>query len=137
MKQNEESQSNQERPRNPYMGIGDRCRLSEKTIRNAFSRKPITWQTARIIANALQIDMVHFRIKQDNRGRKQNAENQARPRNPYMGIGDRCRLSEKTIRNAFSRKPITWHTARIIANALQIDMGHFRIKQDNRGRKKK
>ena len=70
MKQNEESQANQERPRNPYMGIGDRCRLSEKTIRNAFARKPITWQTARIIANALQIDMGHFRIKQDNRGRK-------------------------------------------------------------------
>lgn len=69
MKQNEESQANQERPRNPYMGIGDRCRLSEKTIRNAFARKPITWQTARIIANALQIDMGHFRIKQDNRGR--------------------------------------------------------------------
>lgn len=69
---------------------------------------------------------------------KQNDEcGQERPRNPYMGIGDRCRLSEKTIRNAFSRKPITWHTARIIANALQIDMGHFRIKQDNRGRKKK
>lgn len=59
-----------------------------------------------------------------------------RPRNPYMGIGDRCRLSERTIRNAFARQPITWQTARIIAKALQIDMGHFRIKEDHRGHKK-
>ena len=54
-----------------------------------------------------------------------------------MGIGDRCRLSERTIRNAFARKPITWHTALVIANLLQIDMGHFRIIEDCRGRNKK
>ena len=58
-----------DRPRNPYMGIGDNCRLSERTIRNAFARKPITWQTACIIAKALNIDMRHFRVKEDNRGR--------------------------------------------------------------------
>ncbi len=64
-------------------------------------------------------------------------EEELRPRNPYMGIGDRCRLSEKTIRNAFARKPVTWQTARTIAGVLQIDMGHFRIKIDNRGQRKK
>ena len=69
--------------------------------------------------------------------RKEKTMETERPRNPYMGIGDRCRLSERTIRNAFARKPVTWHTARIIANALHIDMGHFRIKEDNRGRNKK
>ncbi len=60
-----------------------------------------------------------------------------RPRNPFQGIGDRCRLSERTVRNAFARKPITWHTARILAGALRIDMGHFRIKEDRRGLDKK
>lgn len=69
--------------------------------------------------------------------RKEEPEEHGRPRNPYMGIGDKCRLSERTIRNAFARKPVTWQTARIISNALHIDMGHFRIKEDNRGRNKK
>lgn len=64
-------------------------------------------------------------------------EFEQRPRNPFQGIGDRCRLSERTVRNAFSRKPVTWHTARIIAQALKIDLGHFRIKEDERGRNKK
>lgn len=59
------------------------------------------------------------------------------PRNPYMGIADRCRLSERTIRNAFARKPITWQTASIIAKALGIDLRHFRIKEDKRGQNKK
>lgn len=69
--------------------------------------------------------------------KKKEPEVYERPRNPYMGIGDKCRLSERTIRNAFARKPITWQTARIISNVLHIDMGHFRIKEDNRGRNKK
>ena len=60
----------------------------------------------------------------------------SRPRNPFQGIADRCRLSERTVRKAFSRQPITWQTAVRIAKALQIDLGHFRIKVDNRGKKK-
>ena len=57
-------------------------------------------------------------------------------RNPYRGIADKCRLSERTVRSAFSRKPVTWDTARKIAVACGIDMREFRIKEDNRGRKK-
>ena len=69
--------------------------------------------------------------------KKEDPGDYDRPRNPYMGIGDKCRLSERTIRNAFARKPVTWQTAKTIANVLHIDMGHFRIKEDNRGRNKK
>lgn len=58
-------------------------------------------------------------------------------RNPYRGIGDKCRLSERTVRNAFSGKPVTWATARKLAAACCIDMREFRIKEDNRGRNKK
>lgn len=58
-------------------------------------------------------------------------------RNPFRGIADRCRLSERTVRNAFSRKPVTWDTARKVAQACGIDMREFRIKEDNRGRNKK
>lgn len=60
-----------------------------------------------------------------------------RPRNPFQGIADRCRLSERTVRKAFSRQPITWQTALKLSKALQIDLGHFRIKVDNRGKNKK
>ena len=56
--------------RNPYLGIADKCRLSERTVRNAFAKKPVTWQTARRIAGAIGIDLADFRIKPDNRGRK-------------------------------------------------------------------
>ena len=56
--------------RNPFRGIADKCRLSERTVRSAFSRKPVTWQTARKIALAIGIDMREFAIKPDNRGRK-------------------------------------------------------------------
>lgn len=59
-----------------------------------------------------------------------------RSRNPFQGIADRCRLSERTVRKAFSRQPITWQTAARLSKALQIDLGHFRIKADNRGKKK-
>ena len=57
-------------------------------------------------------------------------------RNPYRGIADKCRLSERTVRTAFSKKPVTWETARKIAVACGIDMREFNIKADNRGRKK-
>ena len=55
---------------NPYKFIGDQCRLSERTIRTAFSKKPITWQTARIIEKHTGIPTYCFRIKPDNRGTK-------------------------------------------------------------------
>lgn len=55
-------------------------------------------------------------------------------RNPYRGIADKCRLSERTVRSAFAKKPVTWDTARKIAVACGIDMREFRIKEDNRGR---
>lgn len=53
-----------------YKLIGDKCRLSEKTVRTAFQRRPVTYQTAKKLAKALAIDTVDcFRIKQDLRGR--------------------------------------------------------------------
>lgn len=58
-----------DRPRNPYTAIADNCNLSERTIRDAFARKPVTRQTACIISKHTNIDIIHFRIKMDNRGR--------------------------------------------------------------------
>lgn len=58
------------RPPNPYKLLGDACRLSERTIRSAFARKPITWQTACIIARHARIPVAGFRIKDDLRGCK-------------------------------------------------------------------
>ena len=66
----------------------------------------------------------------------QLAKNLDAGRNPYRGIADKCRLSERTVRTAFSKKPVTWQTARKIALAIGIDMGEFAIKADNRGHKK-
>ena len=59
-----------ENTRSPYRAIGDKCRLSERTIRTAFSGKPVTWQTACRIANAVGIDIREFRVKDDRRGRR-------------------------------------------------------------------
>ena len=47
---------------NPYKFIGDQCRLSERTIRTAFSKKPITWTTARIIEKHTGIPTYCFQI---------------------------------------------------------------------------
>ncbi|WP_176013639.1 hypothetical protein [Victivallis sp. Marseille-Q1083] len=55
---------------NPYKGVADRCGLSEKTIRTAFAKKPITYQTACRIAKHTGIPVQYFRIKDDRRGRK-------------------------------------------------------------------
>ena len=56
---------------NAYKLIADKCRFSEKTIRNAFSKKPIPYQTAVKIARALDIDTVDcFTIKTDKRGKR-------------------------------------------------------------------
>ena len=60
--------------RNLYLAIGDKCRLSERTIRNAFANKPVTWQTAAKIAKALGVDMREIRVKVDNRGKKNGAD---------------------------------------------------------------
>ena len=69
--------------------------------------------------------------------KKDPEEEYSRPPNAYQGVGDRCRLSERTVRNAFSRKPITWGTAQMLSHVLKIPMGCFRIKEDMRGRNKK
>lgn len=55
---------------NAYKILADRCGLSEKTIRTAFSRRPIVYQTACRIARNLNIPVQAFRIKDDRRGRK-------------------------------------------------------------------
>lgn len=55
---------------NPYKILADKCRLHENTIRNAFARKPVTYQTACRIAKNLGIPVEAFRIKDDRRGRK-------------------------------------------------------------------
>ena len=57
-------------PPSPWKLLADRCGLSEVTLRNAFARKPITWQTACRIAKNLEIQAASFRIKPDRRGRK-------------------------------------------------------------------
>lgn len=54
----------------PYAALADRIGLSERTIRKAFGRDPITYQTACRIAKALQIDPFCFRCIEDHRGRK-------------------------------------------------------------------
>lgn len=56
---------------NVYKLIGDKCNLSEKTVRTAFSKKPVTWQTACRLRRALDLPTLDcFRIKTDNRGKK-------------------------------------------------------------------
>lgn len=58
---------------NAYKLIGDKCNLSEKTVRTAFARKPVTWQTACKLRKALNLATAAcFKIKSDNRGKKKN-----------------------------------------------------------------
>lgn len=52
---------------NAFKALADRIRLSEVTIRKAFSHKPITWKTAVRIANALEVPIECFCIKIDGR----------------------------------------------------------------------
>lgn len=59
------------------------------------------------------------------------------PVNAYKQIGDKCGFSEKTVRSAFSRKPITYAVACRICKAAGVGIECFRIKPDTRGRKKK
>lgn len=54
--------------------------------------------------------------------------------NPYRALADRTRLSEPTIRKAFSREAITWRTAKVLSNALEIPVESFCVKMDGRGR---
>ena len=60
---------------NAFQIIGDECRLSEKTIRIAFARKPITLQTANKIYKHWGIPLQAFRIKRDTRGQRKRIEN--------------------------------------------------------------
>ena len=63
---------------NVYKLIGDKCRLSERTIRTAFSKKPITYQTALQIAKALDLATTDcFVIKTDKRGRNKKKKAEA------------------------------------------------------------
>lgn len=55
---------------NAFDGLSVRMRLSAVTIRNAFSRKPITFRTARILSRGLNIPIQCFSVKEDNRGKK-------------------------------------------------------------------
>ena len=55
-----------------FRAIADKCGLSERTIRNAFANKPITWQTACRIAKHLGIRAASFRIKVDRRGKRKD-----------------------------------------------------------------
>ena len=58
--------------------------------------------------------------------------------NAYKLIGDKCHLSERTVRNAFSKKPVTYQTALALCRALDFDTTNcFVIKSDQRGRNKK
>ena len=59
-----------------------------------------------------------------------------RPPNAYQGVGDRCRLSERTVRDAFNGRPITYGTAMTLASVLEIPVQCFRIKADRRGLRK-
>lgn len=56
---------------------------------------------------------------------------------PYLYIADKCGLSERTIRNAFARQPITFGTAAKIAKNFNIPTSCFRCIEDRRGRPKK
>jgi hypothetical protein len=56
--------------------------------------------------------------------------------NPYLYIADVCGLSERTIRNAFNRHPITFGTAAKIAKNFNIPARCFRCIEDRRGRPK-
>lgn len=67
---------------------------------------------------------------------RQYAGYSSRPPNPYKLLGDRIGLSEVTIRKAMARQPVPLATARRIAKALDIDIDAFRIKADNRGKRK-
>lgn len=57
--------------------------------------------------------------------------------NPYLFIADTCGLSERTVRNAFARKPITFETAAKISKNFNIPGRCFRRIEDRRGRPKK
>lgn len=53
---------------------------------------------------------------------------------PYLYIADATGLSERTIRNAFKREPITIATAIKISKATNIPTRCFRCIEDHRGR---
>ena len=57
--------------------------------------------------------------------------------NAYNYIACLTGLSERTIRKAFKREPITWQTAVKIRKHTGIPTRCFRCIEDNRGRSKK
>lgn len=67
-------------PQNAYLYIADVCGLSERTIRNAFTRKPITWATAARIHKHFGIPARCFRCIEDRRGRPTQSTRRKRPK---------------------------------------------------------
>lgn len=59
-----------ERRPTPFKGIADNAGFSERLVRDAFSGKPVTYQTACRIAKAAHIAVEFFRIKEDRRGQR-------------------------------------------------------------------
>lgn len=59
---------------NAFDGLATKTRLSAVTIRNAFSRKPVTYRTAQILAKGLSIPIQCFSVKDDKRGKKNAKE---------------------------------------------------------------
>ncbi len=52
--------------------------------------------------------------------------------NVFHALANRIRLSEPTVRKAFSGQPITWRTATILSNALEVPIECFCVKIDGR-----
>ena len=67
--------------------------------------------------------------------KRENSEEEMFVCNAYRQIGDKCGLSMRTIQIAFSRKAVTYRTARRIAMTLGIPIACFVIKEDRRGRR--
>ena len=59
-----------------------------------------------------------------------------RSRTPFTALANMIGVSERTLRDCFNKKPVTWRTARKIAEALDIDMREIVIKNDHRGVKR-
>jgi len=64
-------------------------------------------------------------------------DNERQGINAFTCIAVRCKLSERTVRDAFSRKAITYRTACRISRNTGIAIAAFRIKEDLRGKNRK
>ena len=55
----------------------------------------------------------------------------------FKAAADKCGFSIITVRNAFNYKPITFRTAKKIADTMGVPIACFNIKEDLRGKNKK